>query len=113
MASATWDGRDFGDPTVIRMLLGGHLRRLRETRGVSAEEAGWEIRWPASEIHRMEAGRTQFRAHEVADMLDLYGVDDDHERERLLALAQESRTWNWWRRYNDRLANWFLSYLGL
>ena len=32
-----------GGPTVLRMLLGAHLRRLREAQGVSREDAGWEI----------------------------------------------------------------------
>ena len=29
-----------GGPTVLRMLLGAQLRRLREARGISREEAG-------------------------------------------------------------------------
>src|SRR6266576_2918852 len=41
-----------GGPTVLRMLLGAHLRRLREARGVSREDAGWEIRSSESKISR-------------------------------------------------------------
>ena len=38
-----------GEATVLRMLLGAQLRRLREATGISAEKAGYEIRaWSTS-----------------------------------------------------------------
>lgn len=106
-------GAGGGGPTVLRMLLGAHLRRLREAQGVSREDAGWEIRSSESKISRMELGRVGFKERDVADLLKLYGVDDDEERERLLALAREANTQGWWHRYGDVLAGWFQSYMGL
>ena len=100
-------------PTVLRMLLGAHLRRLREAQGVSREDAGWEIRSSESKISRMELGRVSFKERDVADLLSLYGVDDDEERNRLLALARDANTPGWWHRYGDVLPGWFQSYLGL
>jgi Domain of unknown function (DUF5753)/Helix-turn-helix domain len=102
-----------GGPTVLRMLLGAHLRRLREARGVSREDAGWEIRASESKISRMELGRVGFKERDVADLLSLYGVEDERERTRLLALAREANTQGWWHRYGDVLPNWFQSYVGL
>jgi hypothetical protein len=102
-----------GGPTVLRMLLGAHLRRLREAQGVSREDAGWEIRASESKISRMELGRVGFKERDVADLLTLYGLDDDHERARLLALARDANTPGWWHRYGDVLPGWFQSYLGL
>ena len=49
-----------GGPTVLRMLLGAQLRRLRESRGISREDAGWQIRASESKISRMERGRVGF-----------------------------------------------------
>ncbi|MBN1171352.1 MAG: helix-turn-helix domain-containing protein [Micromonosporaceae bacterium] len=95
------------------MLLGAHLRRLREARGVSREDAGWEIRSSESKISRMELGRVGFKERDVEDLLTLYGLDDDEERERLLALARDANTPGWWHRFGDVLPNWFQSYLGL
>ena len=106
-------GRVGGGPTVLRMLLGAHLRRLREAQGVTREDAGWEIRSSESKISRMELGRVSFKERDVADLLTLYGVDDDEERERLLALAREANNPGWWHRYGDVLPGWFQSYLGL
>jgi hypothetical protein len=95
------------------MLLGAHLRRLREAQGVTREEAGWEIRASESKISRMELGRVSFKERDIADLLTLYEVTDPVERQRLLALAQDANTPGWWHRYGDVLPSWFHSYLGL
>jgi hypothetical protein len=107
------EGGAGGGPTVLRMLLGAHLRRLREAQGVSRETAGWEIRSSESKISRMELGRVGFKERDVADLLSLYGVTDAEERDRLLNLAREANTPGWWHRYGEVLAGWFQSYLGL
>ena len=102
-----------GGPTVLRMLLGAHLRRLREAQGVSREDAGWEIRASESKISRMELGRVSFKERDVDDLLTLYGLVDPEERDRLLTLARQANTPGWWHRYGDVLPSWFQSYLGL
>jgi transcriptional regulator with XRE-family HTH domain len=95
------------------MQLGSRLRRLREGSGVSREDAGWAIRSSESKISRMELGRVGFKERDVADLLNLYGLDDAEERERLLALAKDANNPGWWHRYGDVLPSWFQSYLGL
>ncbi|WP_425271113.1 helix-turn-helix domain-containing protein [Micromonospora arborensis] len=100
-------------PTVLRILLGAQLRRLRESSGVTREGAGWEIRSSESKISRMELGRVGFKERDVSDLLTLYGVTEDHEREALLKLARDANSPGWWHRYGDVLPTWFQSYLGL
>lgn len=95
------------------MLLGAHLRRLREAQGVSRETAGWEIRASESKISRMELGRVGFKERDVADLLTLYGLTDDEERAALMDLAKNANTPGWWHREGDILPSWFQSYLGL
>ncbi|MGC4760974.1 helix-turn-helix domain-containing protein [Micromonospora trifolii] len=95
------------------MLLGAQLRRLRESSGVTREGAGWEIRSSESKISRMELGRVGFKERDVADLLTLYGVTEDHERDALLKLARDANSPGWWHRYGDVLPSWFQSYLGL
>ncbi|MPZ28961.1 MAG: helix-turn-helix domain-containing protein [Micromonosporaceae bacterium] len=95
------------------MLLGAQLRRLREAKRVSREEAGWEIRASESKISRIELGRVGFKERDVADLLTLYGVVDEEQRAALLSLAREANTPGWWRTYGDLLPSWFQSYLGL
>ncbi|WP_432050188.1 helix-turn-helix domain-containing protein [Verrucosispora sp. NA02020] len=95
------------------MLLGAQLRRLRESRGVTREKAGWEIRSSESKISRMELGRVGFKERDVADLLTLYGVTAEQERGALLKLARGANNPGWWHRYGDVLPSWFQSYLGL
>lgn len=107
------DGVAAGGPTVRRMLLGSQLRRLREAKGISREDAGWEIRASDSKITRLELGRVGFKERDVADLLTLYGVTDEDERKGLLELARSANTPGWWHRYGDLLPSWFQPYLGL
>src|SRR5947208_4168351 len=106
-------GQPGGGSIVRRMLLGAQLRRLRETRGITREQAGWEIRASESKISRMELGRVGFKERDVADLLTLYGVADHIERDAMLSLARQANTPGWWHRFGDLLPNWFQSYLGL
>ena len=100
-------------PTVLRMLLGGQLRKLREAAGISPEDAGYEIRASRSKISRLEHGRVGFKERDVADLLTLYGVTDAVERRYLLTLAGRANSPGWWARYDDVLPDWFETYIGL
>jgi uncharacterized protein DUF5753/helix-turn-helix protein len=100
-------------PTVLRILLGAQLRRLREHKGISREDAGWEIRASGSKISRMELGRVSFKERDVSDLLTLYGVADPKERESLLSLARQANSPGWWHHFGDILPPGFQSYLGL
>jgi hypothetical protein len=100
-------------PTVLRILLGAQLRRLRESKNISREDAGWEIRASGSKISRMELGRVSFKERDVSDLLTLYGVADKKERDALLNLAQQANNPGWWHHFSDILPGWFQSYLGL
>jgi len=100
-------------PIVLRVLLGVQLRRLRESRGISATEAARAIRASESKISRIELGRNAVREVDVADLLDLYGITDATEREQLLNLASQANEHGWWYHYQDVLPVWFQAYLGL
>jgi len=100
-------------PTVRRILLGSQLRRLREAREITRDQAGYAIRASESKISRMELGRVPFKERDVADLLTLYQVTDEAERAPLLALANAANVPGWWHRYGDVLADWFQPYLGL
>ena len=101
------------EATVLRMLLGAQLRRLRETAGISAEKAGYEIRASRSKISRMETGRVGLKPRDVEDLLTLYGVTSEPQRDKVVALARRSRSPEWWTKYHDILPDWFEMYLGL
>jgi transcriptional regulator with XRE-family HTH domain len=99
-------------PTVLRILLGTQLRRLRESRGISAQVAATAIRGSESKISRMELGRNAIREIDVLDLLTLYGVGPI-EREQLLTLTEQANRPGWWHRFNDILPDWFQPYVGM
>ncbi|HYB88501.1 MAG TPA: helix-turn-helix transcriptional regulator [Streptosporangiaceae bacterium] len=102
-----------GGPTVLRIMLGNQLRRLREAGGITPDAAGYEIRGSRSKISRIEHGRVGFKERDVEDLLTLYGVTDDQVRASMLALARQANTPGWWAKYGDILPEWFEPYLGL
>jgi transcriptional regulator with XRE-family HTH domain len=102
-----------GGPTVLRILLGAQLRRLREGRRITLEDAGHAIRASHSKISRLETGRVGFKDRDISDLLTFYGVTDEQERETLRALAQRANNPGWWHDYSDILPSWFEAYVGL
>ncbi|TQN31191.1 helix-turn-helix protein [Haloactinospora alba] len=102
-----------GGPTVLRILLGTQLRRLRTEKGITRESAGYEIRASHAKISRLELGQVSFKERDVADLLTLYGVTSPEERESLLNLARQANSPGWWHKYSDVLPNWFEVYVGL
>ena len=100
-------------PMALRIALGAHLRRLREASHITPSQAGEAIRATHSKISRLERGRSGAKQRDVADLLTLYGVTDEAEREDLLDLARQASTPGWWQQYNDILPRWFELYVGL
>jgi transcriptional regulator with XRE-family HTH domain len=102
-----------GGPTVLRILLGAQLRRLREAKRITLEDAGKWIRASHSKISRLETGRVGFKDRDITDLLTLYGVTDEEERETLRSLARRANTPGWWHDYSDVLPHWFEAYVAL
>ncbi|HEX4832885.1 MAG TPA: helix-turn-helix transcriptional regulator [Trebonia sp.] len=105
-------GSAVGDPTVLKILLGAQLRRLREQAGVSRDDAGYHIRASGSKISRLELGRVSFKERDVSDLLDLYEVDPA-AKEQLIALTAEANATPWWQKYREVVPDWFHVYVGL
>ena len=94
-----------GEATVLRMLLGAQLRRLRDAADISAEKAGYQIRASRSKISRMETVPGLFQTRDYARAVTRLGhksaLDEDVERrvglrlgrQNLLARPQPPRVW--------------------
>ncbi len=102
-----------GSATVRRMLVGAHLRRLREQKGISRADAGYTIRASESKMSRLELGRVAFKERDISDLLMLYGVTDPEERDAVLAMVEEANRPDWWRVYEDVMPGSFQNYVGL
>jgi transcriptional regulator with XRE-family HTH domain len=97
----------------MRLALGAQLRRLREASNVTTGQAAEAIRATHSKISRLERGRSPARQRDVADLLTLYGVTDETERERMLMLTRQAAAPGWWQQYSDILPRWLELYIGL
>jgi transcriptional regulator with XRE-family HTH domain len=88
-------------PVVRRRRLGLELKRLREATDLKSGEAAKRLKWSASKLSRVEAGRTAPTLADVGQLLDLYKVTDPEQREKLAVLTREARKKGWWQLYSD------------
>lgn len=102
-----------GNPAVLRILLGAQLRRLREGRRITLEEAGNVIRASHSKMSRLESGRVAFKDRDIVDLFIHYGVSDSAQIETLRGVAVRANSRGWWHDYSDILPTWFEEYISL
>ena len=102
-----------GSATVRRMIVGAHLRRLREEKGITRSDAGYTIRASESKMSRLELGRVAFKERDISDLLVYYGVTDPEQRDQVLRLVREANRPSWWREFDDVMPQYFQNYIGL
>jgi transcriptional regulator with XRE-family HTH domain len=100
------------NPTVRRRRLGQELRRLREDRGMTAEEVADRLLVSQSKISRLENGRRSISPRDVRDLCGVYEVDDKKLVESLMQMARESRQQGWWHAFAE-LSPSYSVYIGL
>jgi len=100
-------------PHLQRIVLGARLRKLREAQRIGRRQAAEAIRGSESKISRLELGRIGHKTRDVADLLTLYGVTAEPERETLLELAQQASQAPWWQSYRDVVPGWIEPFLSL
>jgi transcriptional regulator with XRE-family HTH domain len=89
------------NPTVRRRRLGSELRKLREEKGMTAEEVAARLLVSQSKISRLENGRRSISQRDVRDLCGVYGVEDMRIVESLMQMAKESRQQGWWHAFGD------------
>ena len=89
------------NPTVRRRRLGQELRRLRELRGMTAEEVAERLLVSQSKISRLENGRRSISQRDVRDLCGVYEVEDRRIVDSLMQMAKESRQQGWWHAFGD------------
>ncbi|MEE1938388.1 helix-turn-helix transcriptional regulator [Streptomyces sp. TRM 70361] len=89
------------NPTVRRRRLGQELRRLRELKGMTAEEVAERLLVSQSKISRLENGRRSISQRDVRDLCGVYEVEDRRIVESLMQMAKESRQQGWWHAFGD------------
>jgi transcriptional regulator with XRE-family HTH domain len=99
-----------GTPPVRRRLVGMALRRYRENRGFTLEDAAGVLECDRSKISRIETGQRGIRARDLRDLIAEYDVGEQ-ERALLAAIATPKSASGWWQRYEDVLTGESRDYL--
>lgn len=89
------------NPTVRRHRLGQELRRLRELKGMTAEEVAERLLVSQSKISRLENGRRSISQRDVRDLCGVYEVEDKRIVDSLMEMARDSRQQGWWHTFGD------------
>ncbi|GAB0108634.1 helix-turn-helix transcriptional regulator [Nocardia sp. JMUB6875] len=86
-------------PTLRAQWLGQLLRRYRDESGMTLKDAAAYLKRDSSTVSRFEAGLYPPREDDVRELLNLYGVADEHVREALRKLSLEVWQKGWWEGY--------------
>lgn len=89
------------NPTVRRRRLGQELRKLRELKGMTAEEVAERLLVSQSKISRLENGRRSISQRDVRDLCGVYEVEDHRIVDSLMQMAKDSRQQGWWHAFGD------------
>ena len=100
-------------PPFRRLRLGRVLRRLREERGLTQEQAAQHIGVTDDRISRAEKGRSKIDIPMLRALLDAYGVKDQDLRSALEEIARSAAKRGWWLTHQSSLLAAFADFLGL
>ncbi|WP_435112942.1 helix-turn-helix domain-containing protein [Nocardiopsis synnemataformans] len=100
-------------PTVGRRRLGIELRKLREQNKLTMERVAEDSGLSEPTISRVENGKRVLKQVELRGLLDLYGVSDPVQQQRLRDMAKVAAEDAWWDQYDDVLPSGLGSYVGL
>ncbi|MDT0345937.1 helix-turn-helix domain-containing protein [Streptomyces litchfieldiae] len=101
-------------PTARRIELGHELRQLRKEAGLTMAEAVEGLPFDESTLQRVETGWKSFRqAGHMRDLLERYGITDEDEVDRLVALQREASSREWWTGSSTTMLSGMPRFLGV
>ncbi|OLT29597.1 transcriptional regulator [Nocardiopsis sp. CNR-923] len=99
--------------TLRAQWLGKLLKELRQENEMTLKEVGEHIRRDFSTLSRIEAGIQPIPQSELVALMDLYGLEGQHQRDALLQLGAEQTKTGWWDKYARESTDWFIDYVWL
>ncbi|MFE7313202.1 helix-turn-helix domain-containing protein [Streptomyces sp. NPDC057555] len=101
-------------PTARRIGLGHELRQLRKAAGLTIAEAVVGLHFDESTLQRVETGWKSFRqAGHLRELLERYGVTDEEQVNRLVALQREASSREWWTGTSTNMLSGMPRFLGV
>lgn len=101
-------------PTARRIGLGHELRQLRKEAGLTIAQAVDGLSVDESTLQRVETGWKSFRqAGHLRELLERYGITDDDQMDRLVALQREASSREWWSDGSTNMLSGMPRFLGI
>ncbi|MYX77613.1 helix-turn-helix transcriptional regulator [Streptomyces sp. SID3915] len=89
-------------PTARKIALGQELRRLRNVRGLTIEEAAVGMGFSEAQLQRVETGFSALRrVNHLGALLDRYGVAETQLGEELMAIWRDAASEEWVSEFKD------------
>jgi transcriptional regulator with XRE-family HTH domain len=98
---------------VGRRRLGIELRKLREQNKLTMARVAQDSGLSEPTLSRVENGKRVLKQVELRGLLDLYGVTDPVQQQRLREMAKVAAEDAWWDQYDEVLPSGLGSYVGL
>ena len=100
-------------PTLRAQWLGQSLRQLRESTGMTLQQAAEFLQRNAATVSRFESGEYPIRRPDLMALLDLYGVSERRRRDGLLRLSEDVWQKGWWDGYAADVERQFVDFVWL
>ncbi|MGH3390656.1 MAG: helix-turn-helix domain-containing protein [Actinomadura sp.] len=99
--------------TLRSQWLGQQLRELRDAKGILLKEAAEYLQRDPGTLSRFETGFYPIRRPDLLALLDLYGVSDAPQRDKLLSLTLDIWQKGWWDGYAGDVVGSLIDYVWL
>ena len=100
-------------PTLRAQWLGQSLRQLRESTGMTLQQAAEFLQRNAATVSRFESGEYPIRRPDLMALLDLYGVSEERTRDGLIRLSEDVWRKGWWDAYANTVDRRYIDLLWL
>ena len=99
-------------PTVLRIILGKRLKELRESCGLTFEDAAAALRVSHLTVRRIEHAQVSLKLPYLRELLTLYGATAAEVAD-FTDMAERANKPGWWHDYKTALPDWFRAYVSL
>jgi transcriptional regulator with XRE-family HTH domain len=98
-------------PTVRLRRLASELRALRKAADLTQDDVFERTSINVATLFRIEKAHVRPQKRTLIALLDVYGVTDPAERERLLAMSREANRLGWLQAYEDQIGQEYSTYV--
>lgn len=98
-------------PTVRLRRLASELRALRKAADLTQEDVFERTSINVATLFRIEKAHVRPQKRTLLALLDVYGVTDAAERERLISMSREANRLGWLQAYEDQIPQQYSTYV--